>query len=954
MQISLSYFANDEDDLSGADPQGSPGELARTGKYRLLLEGARLADRCGLAAVWTPERHFHSFGGLYPSPTATNAALAAATSRIGIRAGSVVLPLHDPIRVAEDWSVIDNLSGGRVGLSLASGWHPNDFVLAPDQFPHRRELLRAGIDMVRALWRGEPVRRRNGVGEEIEVRIRPRPLQAELPLWLTAAGNPDTFALAGELGAGVLTNLMGQSLDDLAERIQIYRDAWRRAGHSSAGHSSAGHSSAGHKGPGHIGAGPPSDGHVTLMVHAFLADEADRAYAVARGPLLRYFRSSVDVARGFAVAQGLAVRPEDLSSEDTEALVEHGLGRYLHSGGLFGTPQTCASVLEQLRSLGVDEVAALVDYGISVEETLHSIRLLGELATRETARARASSAAAGAATAARARELARAVVARAADAVAGPAHALAWLAEAAPHTLADRTVRVTDVEPPADALRGVVAAAAKVLVPAPQLPDGSLPVRWARWREGGELSIAPTPDAAVVDAGGGELGVGIVGELTLAGARTGQRARWCADGRLHLLPGSAARAAPAPLSYAQQRIWSLDQLLPGNIAYNNAVALRLRGHLDVEALRRALVEVVGRHEVLRTTFHATDDGAVQTVHPVLDAGSVDLPVLDVTPDDVDRLARAHAREPFALARGPLLRARLLRLADDHHVLLITMHHIVSDGWSAGVLVGELGSLYETFVRGEPSPLAPLALQYGDYVLALRQRHDSGATEADVDHWRGSLADLPRLELPTDRPRPPVQGQHGARVPIHIGRTTTEGLAVLSRSVGATPFMVLTAALATLLHRVSGQTDLAIGTAVAGRTPATEPLVGVFINTVVIRVDLAGDPTFAELVDRTKTAVLDALAHQEVPFERLVDALRVPRDLSRAPLYQTLLVLHNTPTPRLELGELTLEGLEIDPGTAKLDLTVELRESSSLGTVRAMAVPSAGCSNTTPTCSTSRR
>jgi natural product biosynthesis luciferase-like monooxygenase protein len=895
LAISVSYFANDEDELAtagGAAPERDPG------KYQLLLEGARLADRCGLAAVWTPERHFHSFGGLYPNPTATSAALAAATSRIGIRAGSVVLPLHDPIRVAEDWAVIDNISGGRVGVSFASGWHPDDFVLAPGQFPRRRELLAEGIETVRALWRGEPVRRRNGVGQEVEVRIRPRPVQAELPFWLTAAGSPHTFAAAGELGAGVLTNLMAQSLDDLAGKIQVYRDAWRRAGHD--GH-----------------------GHVTLMLHAFLADDADQAYATARGPLLRYFRSSVDVARGFAVAQGLAVRPEDLSSEDIQALLEHGLERYLHSGGLFGTPQTCAGVLDRVRELGVDEVAALVDYGTSVEDTLHSIRLMGQLVAEEAARARAAAAATAADLTARTRELAGTVAARDADAVTGPADPLAWLAETAPGGLAGRTALVTDVDSPVELLRSLSRVAARVFVPAPELPDGSLPAQWAQWFDGAELVVAPGPGATVVDAAGTGLGVGVVGELTLAGTPTGQRARWRTDGRLQLLAGPVVRPATVPLSYAQQRIWSLEQLAPGNIAYNNAVALRLTGALDVRALRRALQEVVHRHEVLRTTFHATDQGAVQDVHPSVE---VELPVRDVPAGDVDRLARAHAREPFALDRGPLVRARLLRLAGTEHVLLISMHHIVSDGWSAGVLVTELGGLYVAYSRGEPSPLPPLPTQYSDYVVALRERHDSGALSGELDHWRRTLADLPLLDLPTDRPRTPVQGQQGARVPVHIDRSLTAALSELCRSTGTTLFMVLYAALTTLLHRYSGQTDLAIGTAVAGRTvPGTEALVGVFINTVVVRTDLSGDPTFAELLGRVKTAVLDALAHQEVPFERLVDALRVRRDLSHAPLCQALLILHNTPSPRLELGGLTLEGLEIDAGTSKLDLTVELRE-----------------------------
>jgi natural product biosynthesis luciferase-like monooxygenase protein len=887
LQLSLSYFANDEDAADDED-----------GKYRLLLAGARLADRSGLAAIWTPERHFHSFGGLYPSPAAVNAALAATTSRVAIRAGSVVLPLHDPIRVAEDWAVIDNLSGGRVGVSFASGWHPDDFVLAPDQFSRRRELLREGIATVRALWRGEPVRRRNGVGQETEIRIRPRPVQSELPFWLTAAGSPHTFALAGELGAGVLTNLMAQSLDDLVEKIDVYRDAWSSAGHA-------------------------GDGHVTLMLHTFLADDAEQAYETARGPLLRYFRSSVDVARGFAVAQGSAVRPEDLSDADVRELLERGLERYLHHGGLFGTPDTCAEVLERIRGIGVDEVAALVDYGTSLQDTLHSIRLLGNLAGQEAKRADAAAATAMAGAGTRSRQLADAVAARGADAVVGSADALAWLAETAPDALAGRTATVTDPDLPEASLREVAAAADRVLVPAPELPDGSLPARWAQWGEGRELVVAPGAGATLLDGAGRPLGTGVVGELTVSGTRTGQRARWRPDGQLQLLPGRVTGGAPAPLSYAQQRIWALEQLAPGNLAYHNAVALRMRGRLDAAALRRALQEVIGRHEALRTTFHGTDDGPVQVVHPELE---IDLPAHDADSDDVPGLARAHAREPFALDRLPLLRAKLLRLADIEHVALISMHHIVSDGWSAGVLVSELGALYEAFARGESSPLPPLPMQYGDYVTALRRRHEAGADDSDVTYWRRTLAGAPSLRLPTDLPRPPVQGQDGGRVPAHVDREGASAVAKLARASGATTFMVLCAGLAALLHRHTGQTDLVIGTPVAGRSlPGTEALVGVFINTVAIRVDLTGDPTFADLLARVKSATLDAIAHQEAPFEVVVDALAIPRDPSRAPLCQALLVLHNTPTPRAELGGLNLEMLDVDAGTAKLDLTVEFRE-----------------------------
>ncbi|HET8640579.1 MAG TPA: amino acid adenylation domain-containing protein, partial [Pseudonocardiaceae bacterium] len=352
----------------------------------------------------------------------------------------------------------------------------------------------------------------------------------------------------------------------------------------------------------------------------------------------------------------------------------------------------------------------------------------------------------------------------------------------------------------------------------------------------------------------------------------------------------------------------------------------MRGELDRSALHRALQEVVRRHEVLRTTIDTAATGDSEAVQVIRPAVEIELPVRDLGPAGVDRVARDFARTPFDLGRGPLLRACLLRVAADEHVLLVGMHHIVSDGWSAGVLLGELAALYAAFVAGEPSPLPPLAVQYADYAVWQRARQDGEAIAADLAYWKQTLAGVPMLDLPTDRRRAAVQGQSGAREPVRIDGALTERLRRLCRETGVTTYMALHAALVALLHRYSGQTDLAVGTAVAGRNqPETEQLVGCFINTVVVRTDLAGDPTLRELLGRVKAAVLGAVAHQELQFERLVDELRVPRALRHAPLVQAMFVLHNTPSPRVRLGELTLEAIDIDSGTAKLDLVLELRE-----------------------------
>ena len=335
MQFSLFYFASDE--------------RAEGSRYRLLLEGAKRADRLGFAAVWTPERHFHAFGGLYPNPAVTGAAVAAVTERVAIRAGSVVLPLHHPARVAEEWAVVDNLSGGRVGISFASGWNAADFVFAPEAYAGRKEALRSQIEAVRRLWRGEALRFAGGAGE-VEVRVLPRPVQPELPFWLTAAGSPDTFRLAGEMGASLLTHLLGQGARELAEKIAVYRQAWQGAGHA-------------------------GEGHVSLMLHTFVGTDGAAVREIVRGPFTAYLASSLDLMKVLAPGQDLA----GFTEEDRQALLARAFDRYFETSGLFGTPADCARRAAELRTLGVDEIACLIDFGIPEDAVLASLDLLAEV-----------------------------------------------------------------------------------------------------------------------------------------------------------------------------------------------------------------------------------------------------------------------------------------------------------------------------------------------------------------------------------------------------------------------------------------------------------------------------------------------------------------------------------------------------------------------------------------------
>ncbi|MBE1485548.1 non-ribosomal peptide synthetase [Plantactinospora soyae] len=342
-EFSLFYFASDAS-------EGSPGP----DRYRLLMEGARVADEAGFSAVWLPERHFHAFGGPFPAPAVLAAAVAQATRRVGIRAGSVVAPLHHPARVAEDWAVVDNLSGGRVGLSFASGWHANDFVLAPDAYHDRQRRTAESIDQVRRLWRGEKLPFPGPDGEEVLVGVLPRPVQAELPYWLTSSGNPETCRRAGQIGARLLTHLLGQTVEELAERIDIYRRAWQDAGH-------------------------PGTGHVTLMVHTFIGADGADVRSVAWQPFRQYLRSSVGLIESTARRLGVDVRAADFTPEDEEALLDHACDRYLRDASLIGTAEDRLPLVQRLAQAGVDEIACLVDFGVPADAALAGLPRLAAL-----------------------------------------------------------------------------------------------------------------------------------------------------------------------------------------------------------------------------------------------------------------------------------------------------------------------------------------------------------------------------------------------------------------------------------------------------------------------------------------------------------------------------------------------------------------------------------------------
>ena len=394
----------------------------------------------------------------------------------------------------------------------------------------------------------------------------------------------------------------------------------------------------------------------------------------------------------------------------------------------------------------------------------------------------------------------------------------------------------------------------------------------------------------------------------------------------------APRGPELPLSFAQQRLWFLDRLQPGDPAYNIPAAVRLKGAIDLTALERSFQAVIDRHEALRTTFGAVEGRPIQLIIP---SPTFALSVIDLQhfpqsqrEEQAMRLAAEEAQQPFDLANWPLMRVTLLQLGDTEFILLLTIHHIVADGWSIGVLVREMATLYEAFCTGKPSPLPELSIQYADYAVWQRNWLSGEVLEEKLAYWKQHLGNpLPVLQLPAKQPRAAVSTYRAALQPFQLSPNLSAALNKLSRQQNVTLFMTLLAALETLLYRSTNQDDMVVGTDLANRTQLeTEALIGFFVNILLLRGDLSGNPTFIELLDRVREVTLKAYAHQDLPFDKLVEELRPDRSLNQTPLFQVLFVMQNMPMPALELGGLTLTPLELDSGTAKFDLVLFVGET----------------------------
>ena len=884
VDLSLFFFSAME---AGANKQD--------GLYYQVMACSRYADEHGFHAIWTPERHFSDVGAAYPNPAVLSAAIAATTQRIKIRAGSVVMPLHDPLRVAEEWAVVDHLSAGRAGLALASGWNPDDFVFYPEKYAGRRQQLANDLTLLRQLWRGEKVARTNGEGKLREVAIYPQPRSGGLPVWITAAGGREAFELAGREGANVLTHMLSQNSEALAANIEVYRSALRQAGYD------------------------PQRFSVTVMLHTYVQQDDQHAREQCREAFKRYLQAflSFESLRDVAAAE-----QQDIAGH-FDNILEVACDRYIERASLIGGVNECVTRIQALTRIGVTEIGCLVDFGVSHPQMMSGLDYLSQVQQALKGQVRF-------------------------DETAVREH----MAQRLPRYMCPDIYQLHDDFP--QTLNGKTDRK-KLAVGHQQTPPSV----------SGDRALTPTELAlqALWDEVLGRTNVSINEDFFLLGGhsilaarlinrinRTFNLALTVRDLFTHthihslavhidtlLNPRTGPLLAlqptdePAPLSFAQQRLWFLCHLSDTHSLYNTPLAYLLTGPLDHERLQQSFQAVIARHDALRTVF--INQGTAQ-ISTRLDPTTFRLKQQDLSDIDagkrqalLTRLRREEENRPFDLTTDFRLRATLLALGPAQWVLLLTAHHIATDGWSLGLIMEDLHLHYQAGLNGQDAAIPQPELSYLDFSRWQSQCVNAGLYDDSLTWWQTQLTNLPTtFSLPTDKPRPAKQSSRGALCQRLVPHAEAERLRHFAGQRGATLFMALHAAFSLFLARWTQQSDVVIGTPVSGRIEQQlESVVGLFINTLVLRQPVSAEQSFEQLVESSKHTLLQAMEHQALPFELLVEKLNPPRSLAHSPLFQILLVMQNQHEQTFSLPGVTMTTLPPDSLTAKFDLTLNLVE-----------------------------
>lgn len=903
-------------------------DAAEKQHYDLYLKAAKFADEHQFDAIWTPERHFDPVGALYPNPSLLSAAVATITNHIALRAGSVVLPLHDPIRVAEEWAMVDNLSHGRAGLAIASGWHPRDFVLSPDNYDSRKQLVREGVQTLKNLWQGKSLQREDGQGNKVDIEVYPKPVQDSLPLWLTAAGNEETFIEAGRLGANLLTHLLGQNLEELTKKIVLYRASLAKHGHD------------------------PSAATVTLMIHTSVGEDLTETLNKARQPFLNYMKAHLSLL--MPMLKSLNIDTDGLDDSELETIVGFAYERYTQTASLIGTPESCRDVVAKVIDAGVDEIACLIDWmdDESAYAGLPSLNTLAEQSRQLSVNKDLSG------------ELHQHLAGVLPEYMLPASYTALDVLPLTPNGKIDRKglqaleilpTQTCYLAPNSEVERELVQIWSEVL----GLEADSISTNANFFTLGGNSLNATRLTAKISKAFSCSLLIKVIFEkptiqeqAVAISELTRQKQSGHKQNNHEQL--KAAVITPVslpdhekqngyPLSSAQQRLWFLDKLQGKTSDYNMPFEFEVVGELELDLVQVAFSQIIQRHEILRTRFVDVAGSARQQVleQPEFRVSERDLSHLNgcEAASKLEELRAENRQHLFDISKDMLLTICFIKMpqdADFNGMLLFNMHHIIADGWSVNILLQEFTTLYRSLrdplkrdpaqLKVIPDLLPHLPIQYKDYACWKRNQ----VFDTQLGYWQKLLAEAPaQHSLPVRSQTVSQKEDSQQKTPaakyasflLNFSKSLSNMLQSTIRETESTLFMILQSTIAVHIGRLSNETDVVVGAPASGRDLADiENLVGFFINTMVFRTEFSHNPSLEDLLRETKKQHLASHA-QEIPFEELVGQLNPERNMNSTPIFQILINHDSANVTTMSLPGCELQTCEQGPAPGKYDMTI---------------------------------
>lgn len=871
LDFSLFFFAQKELDFQRA--------------YDLYFKAAKFADEQGFSAIWTPERHFDEVGAAYPSPSVLSAALSKITKNIDLRAGSIVLPLNNPIRIAEEWSILDHLSQGRIGVAFASGWHPQDFILAPNNFANRHETFATYLKTFQKLWSGDTVVFLDGSGLSREISLFPKPFKQNLPIWITAAGNIETFRMAGKMGANILTHLLVQNIDDLKEKIDVYKSTLKQNGYNL------------------------EDKKITVMLHSFIGSKEEIEKAKVYDFLKDYLQSHVNLVNKINEGEGLT----------EEMIILDQTVEKVIANSLIGSIDKVGPLIIKLQEIGVNEIACLIDFGIDeslILSALNNLKNLKDIFSEKN-------------------------IYRQVDI--NKEEIKLYLEKSLASYMMPTDYKILESIPLA-ASKKIDRLALKELDNIPKIMDSSKKVSNYRQRIlldifqgvlknynihvsdnffniGGHSLLA----TKVVSRIKKQLNVKISlreffehPSITELDALLTDRMTYTPEIKLV----QQSRKFYMPVSFAQRRMYFLHTVEPNSLRYNDVLTFELNGKLNVEGLRAAFDLLILRHEILRTAIVIDNFKPKQRIYENV-IPTIHYHVLMPT-ENLQQLLNKYAQHLFDLNTPPYFIVHIIKIDKDKHILLISIHHIITDGWSMSVFLKDLSMFYNAYLQNQINYIQPLEIQYADFAQFQEDFSNTNAYQDQLKYWHGVLGgNLPILSLPAKKSRPVVEKFNGARFDFKIDNLAAEKIYNLANESSTTLYSILLAGYFILLSRYTNQDELIVGVPIANRNyRETEDLIGCFVNILPIKIKIEANESFISFLQNLSNSLLTAYNNQDAPIEEIVKKTHPDRDLSVQPLIQTMCVLHNTP-----VLDISMDGIEASEFDFKLSLT---RVDISLG------------------------